>query len=92
MTDRIPNIQIVPSSELIASCNVCGTVNYTRTTRGDVQPNGTKLWDLRYSPNGFQHYTTKFCLACLLEVELQIKAVRKHELVDGPVAILKGGV
>ncbi len=66
---NVPNLQIVDNKDEIASCNCCGVQNYVVVRkpdgRTDYQPTGTKLWDVRISPNGFQTFVTKFCRACL---------------------------
>ncbi len=66
---NVPNLEIVDTKEEIASCNCCGVQNYvavhTLAGRNDYKPTGTKLWDVRISPNGYQTFVTKFCRACL---------------------------
>jgi len=84
MTDRIPHIQIAPCTELIANCGACGVSNYTRTQRGDIQPNGVTLWDLRTSPNGFQTNIQKLCLSCIGKLSGQLGAVLEEA---GPAAL-----
>lgn len=65
-------IEVTANDELITSCNVCGKSAYRVIPRDRsiadstdaYVSTGLKLFNLTYSPNGFQTYTTKLCVSC----------------------------
>jgi hypothetical protein len=65
-TEKYPNLQIQPNTELIVSCSVCGQENYARLGGRYAQRPDVRLHELRISSNGFQCQVLKVCTKCLL--------------------------
>ncbi|HYL56526.1 MAG TPA: hypothetical protein VEU73_13220 [Gemmatimonadales bacterium] len=75
-------IEVTPNQELITGCNICGESAY-RVVRRDPSiadstnayvATGLKLFDMTYSPNGFQTYVTRLCVKCAATMRDALKA------------------